>query len=161
MKPLWAPWRMQYLVQKKKTRGCIFCALLKAGNDRKNLIIWRRKEVYVVLNKYPYNNGHVMVIPHFHAANLPDIPRQALKDMWLTTKDVVRGLTSVYKPDGFNVGMNLGNAGGAGIAEHLHLHVIPRWMGDTNFMPILCETKALPQHLLASFDQLHEYFRRL
>ena len=159
MKSLWAPWRMEFILEPKKP-GCVFCTLPKETDDRKNLIIWRRQNVFAILNKYPYNTGHVMVVPNTHAATLKTLDTPVLSQLMETTSEVISALEHIYEPNGFNIGMNLGLAGGAGIADHIHMHVIPRWHGDTNFMPILSETKAIPQHLAVTFDKFSEYFKK-
>ncbi len=159
MKPLWAPWRMEFITKPKK-RGCVFCALLKESKDRKNLIFLRKPDVFAILNKYPYNSGHAMVVPNAHASTLKALKDPVRHQMIDTTSEVVSSLQKLYEPNGFNIGMNLGLAGGAGIADHIHMHIIPRWHGDTNFMPILSETKAIPEHLAATFDKLFDYFKK-
>ncbi len=163
LKQLWAPWRMEYLEdhQKGKTRGCVFCDLPREKEDRKNLIVHRGERVFVILNRYPYNNGHVMVVPNTHVADLSLLPDEELSEMTQMCREVVKALKETYQAPGFNLGMNLGEAGGAGIRDHLHMHVVPRWVGDTNFMPVLADTKSMPQHLLTSFDQIHDYFKKL
>jgi ATP adenylyltransferase len=115
----------------------------------------------VIMNKYPYNNGHLMIVPNHHTAELGVLSEEMSADMFGMTKICVAALKETYRPEGYNIGMNLGVSGGAGIHDHLHLHIVPRWLGDTNFMPILAETKAMPQHLLSSYDQMQTYFRRL
>lgn len=163
-KPLWAPWRMEFLTDPKSAGtpgGCVFCSLLAEKEDRKNLILHRSEQAFVILNKFPYNNGHLMIVPNRHLADYAALTDGELTEMNRLSKHVVRSLTESYAPQGFNLGMNLGAAAGAGIRDHLHLHVVPRWVGDTNFMPVLAETKAMPQHLLASYDQLHGYFEKL
>lgn len=160
LKHLWAPWRMEYLTSDKKEErvGCVFCGLASSREDKKNLVVHRMERVFVVLNKYPYNNGHLMVIPYAHATDLTQLEDDSLGEMWRALRRAVKALQRAYRPEGFNIGMNLGLAGGAGIPGHLHLHVIPRWNGDTNFMPLIAETKALPQHLMTSYDQIHSQF---
>jgi len=163
LKQLWAPWRMAFIAGEKKTKdnGCVFCELLAQRNDRENLILHRTEQVFVILNKYPYNNGHLMVVPNTHTASLTQLPESTLSALMLMGKIGVQALEATYQPEGFNLGMNLGVSGGAGIKDHLHLHVVPRWLGDTNYMPVLSETKAMPQHLETSYDDLHAFFRRL
>lgn len=161
IKQLWAPWRMDFITENKKAEGCVFCTLVKEKEDRKNLIVHRSKNVFVILNKYPYNNGHLMVVPYNHTANLSDLTTDESKDLMEYGRKSVEVLKKSYKPEAFNLGMNLGASAGAGIKEHLHLHIVPRWNGDTNFMPIIADTKSMPQHLDASFEQLHAVFRTL
>lgn len=162
IKQLWAPWRMEFITSdKEKGSGCVFCKLKSETNDKQNLILHRTDEAFVILNKYPYNNGHVMVVPNKHTGDLSELNDKELKTMMALGRESVTALKKAYKPEGFNLGMNLGAAGGAGIREHVHLHVVPRWQGDTNFMPVCAETKSMPQHLTESFDALVEHFRRL
>jgi ATP adenylyltransferase len=162
-KQLWAPWRMEYLSDNKDKRDirCVFCKLPAESADRENLIVHRGEKAFVILNKYPYNNGHVMIVPGRHLSDYAELADDELLDMGNLTRHTVNALKSAYQCEGFNIGMNLGTAGGAGIKDHLHLHVVPRWIGDTNFMPVLADTKSMPQHLLSSYDSIHEYFRRL
>jgi len=161
-KQLWAPWRMEYIAETQKKDNkvpCLFCTLRKSSDDRNNLVVHRGERNYVVLNKYPYNNGHLMVVPHAHVARLEDLPHEELTEMAVMTKKAVRAIEGVYKAAGFNIGMNIGEAGGAGIKEHIHQHIVPRWVGDTNFMPVLSDTKSMPQHLMKSYDLLFAYFQ--
>jgi ATP adenylyltransferase len=162
-KQLWAPWRMEYLKDhdKKSGDGCVFCTLPQEPTDRENLIVHRAKHSFVILNRYPYNNGHLMVVPNRHVASFDLLPDEDLTEIALVAKRAVKVLENAYRAEGFNLGMNLGIAGGAGIRDHMHLHVVPRWVGDTNFMPVIAETKSMPQHLLTSYDQIFDQFRRL
>jgi len=162
MKQLWAPWRMVFIQSGTKTSaGCVFCELPQQNRDEQNLILFKSPHSFVILNKYPYNNGHLMVIPHKHTADLNTLSLVEHTDLISLTNHCVSALKQTYRPEGFNIGMNLGAAGGAGIREHLHFHIVPRWTGDTNFMPVLADTKSMPQHLDESFKQLEPYFRRL
>lgn len=161
-KQLWAPWRMTFLKNEAHSiQGCIFCHLLKENKDPENLIIFRGSHSFVILNKYPYNNGHLMVVPLKHTADLDSLSDKEHLELITLSNHCVNALKETYKPEGFNLGMNLGAAGGAGIREHLHFHIVPRWIGDTNFMPVLADVKTMPQHLTESFKQLEPYFRRL
>lgn len=162
LKQLWAPWRMEFLTgPKPKDVGCVFCTLPREEEDRKNLILYRAERIFVILNKYPYNNGHLMVVPHRHVSDFTSLTDEELLEMNRYAQHAVSALTETYRPDGYNLGMNLGQAAGAGIKDHLHLHVVPRWGGDTNFLPVIGETKAMPQHLLSSFDAMKPYFEKL
>ncbi len=154
---------MEYIADhtKKKTDGCVFCVLPKETDDRNNLILHRGERVFVILNKYPYNSGHLMVVPNAHISDMELLSEADLTDVMLMTRHCIKALKEAYGSEGYNIGMNLGEAGGAGIRHHLHMHIVPRWVGDTNFMPVIGETKSLPQHLLTSYDKLHDYFRRL
>lgn len=155
MKHLWAPWRMEF-IEGEKPIGCVFCRVLTEKDDKTNLLLHRTEDAFVMLNKYPYNNGHLMVIPIIHSHDFSTLSKTVATQMMALTQESISVLTRAYRPEGFNVGMNLGAAAGAGIKDHLHLHIVPRWGGDTNFMPVLSETKAMPQHLSHSYDLLKE-----
>ena len=156
-KALWAPWRMELLNGEKPT-GCVFCELPKAGCDRKNLIVHRGERCFVVLNKYPYNNGHLMVVPSRHLPDLSALTPEESQEIFALMQKSVDVLKRAYGPEGYNLGMNLGAAAGAGVRDHVHMHIVPRWNGDTNFMPVLAEVKSMPQHLDASYTQLSALF---
>lgn len=147
METLWAPWRIEYIKEAPKG-GCFLCDILRAGgDDRANLVLKRGTACAVVMNRYPYNNGHLMVAPYRHVARLADLtPEERLETMDLLDLSVA-ALTSAIRPDGFNVGINLGRVAGAGLETHLHTHIVPRWNGDTNFMPVIGDTKVIPQAL--------------
>ena len=151
---------MEFITSDKKSGGCVFCDLPKESQDKKNLIIHRATKVFVILNKFPYNLGHMMVVPFEHTHEFNKLSTEQLVEMTSEAQKVVDVLSEVYKPDGFNMGMNLGQAAGAGIKDHLHWHVVPRWNGDTNFMPVLGETKGMPEHLQTCFDKCFEVYRR-
>lgn len=160
-KVLWAPWRMVFLegdAIKTPADVCIFCELLKAKDDAQNLIVARKKHCFVILNKYPYNNGHVMVVPLRHTNDFTSLAKEELAEMNSLAQTMMKTLGKCYNPQGYNTGMNLGAAAGAGIRDHLHLHVVPRWIGDTNFMPVLADTKSMPHHLTASYDLIKKHF---
>lgn len=146
MDNLWAPWRVSYITQ-KKSKACVFCKIEKSKKDKENLIVFRSSFCFAVINTYPYNNGHLMVIPNRHIANFEKLSSAEVTDMMATTKKMLAALKKTIKPQGFNVGMNLGVAAGAGIAEHLHMHIVPRWSGDTNLMPVVANTKVISQSL--------------
>ena len=154
MKTLWAPWRIEYITGEKE-EGCIFCDKPKEGNDRKNLILFKGETSFIIMNRYPYSNGHLMAVPYRHTNNMSELnEKERLELMNLTTKCIE--VLKVMKPDGFNVGMNLGTAGGAGIDDHLHFHVVPRWNGDTNFMPLIADVKVMPEYLQDTYATLIE-----
>ena len=157
MKTLWAPWRMEYLISKKRD-DCLFCAILKEQKDRDNLILYRSSHCFVVMNRYPYNNGHIMVVPNIHKSNFEDIPEKDLIDLGKTTQFSLKRLKKLFKPEGFNMGMNLGSAAGAGIKDHAHLHIVPRWAGDTNFMTAVSEIKVVSEHITETYDKLFSLF---
>ncbi|HLJ61679.1 MAG TPA: HIT domain-containing protein [bacterium] len=153
MKQLWAPWRLQY-IKASRTEGCIFCSLPSEGRDREHGVLYQGRHAFVILNAFPYNSSHLMVVPRRHVAR-PDVltADERLELFHLMTASM-QAVTGEYRPEGFNVGMNLGRAAGAGIDDHLHIHVVPRWIGDTNFMPVVGEVKVLPEDLTATYDRL-------
>lgn len=158
MEQLWAPWRMELIEKGGKSPGCIFCELPRATDDRENLILGRTRHTFAILNRFPYNNGHLMVVPRAHTADLAAMPREEHEELAQMLRVAVRMVEQAYAPHGCNLGMNLGRAAGAGIAEHLHWHVVPRWNGDTNFMPVVGDTKVMIEHLHASWDRLRPLF---
>ncbi|OFW61104.1 MAG: HIT family hydrolase [Actinobacteria bacterium RBG_16_64_13] len=160
MERLWAPWRLQY-VTKEKQGGCIFCEKPQLGDDLAAHIVHRGAHAYVMLNAFPYNNGHLMVAPFAHISALEELPSETIHEMMDLAQQCTRALKFDFHPDGFNVGFNLGAAAGAGIKDHLHLHLVPRWLGDTNFMPVIADVRVIPQSLDRSYDQLVEAFARL
>jgi len=158
--PLWAPWRMEF-IQADKPTGCIFCTFpAEQGEeaDRRNLIVHRTNRSFTILNRFPYNNGHVLIVPRAHVARLEDLAAEDFGDLQDELRLAVRVIRSVYRPEGLNVGMNLGKVAGAGIADHLHWHVVPRWGGDTNFMPVLSDTKVMVEHLASSWTKIRDGF---
>jgi ATP adenylyltransferase len=158
MERLWAPWRMEYINEAPRP-GCLFCRVIKdpADPDAK-LVVWRPEGAIVLLNKYPYNPGHVMVAPHAHIGNLEDLDDQQTADLMRALKRTIAVLKTTLKPEGFNVGANIGRVAGAGMPDHVHLHVVPRWNGDTNFMPVLGEVKVVNEHLAQTAAKLSEAF---
>lgn len=160
MERLWAPWRIE-LIDAEKPSGCIFCKFFAEADERKNLVLGKTAQSFVVLNKYPYNNGHLMVIPGAHLASIEELSEDAFDDLQRLLRTSVEVVKEVYGPDALNVGMNLGRAAGAGIAGHLHWHIVPRWSGDVNFMPVLAETRVIPEHLEASWEKLRPAFDRV
>lgn len=159
MERLWAPWRMKYISSvDDKTDSCIFCEKPKSDKDRDNLILFRGETAFVIMNLYPYNNGHLMVVPYTHCSSLDQLKPDEIAEIW----DLVRTSTTVLKdaihPDGFNIGMNVGRVAGAGIDQHLHMHVVPRWNGDANFMPVIGDTKVISQGIEETYDTLHRGF---
>ncbi len=159
MNILWAPWRMEYIENADKDEGCIFCDKPKENQDRGNLIVHRGKMGFVMMNRYPYNNGHLMVVPYQHTDELNTLSHEQkseLFDFLILSKKI---LTKIMKPQGFNIGMNLGRIAGAGIVDHLHFHVVPRWSGDTNFMPILGHTNVVSEGLMETWEKLNRAFK--
>ena len=151
MERLYAPWRMAYIEQpqkpNEKSTGCVFCDAAASDDDLANLIVRRSSSAFVILNKFPYNNGHLMIVPYRHTAALTELPDRATLELLTLAKAAQAALDTAMHPEGYNLGMNLGKAAGAGIADHLHLHVVPRWNGDTNFMPVLSDVKVMPDSL--------------
>jgi len=139
MKRLWAPWRMRYLTGEKE-KGCIFCTRIAESRDRENYILYRGERGFLILNLYPYNNGHMMAVPYNHVASLEDLDTETLTELMLLVNKGLAALREAMSPQGFNVGVNIGEVAGAGVAGHVHIHVVPRWGGDTNFMPIIRHT---------------------
>ena len=161
MEKLWAPWRMAYIEIADRSDGCVFCVKPAQERDREELILHRGATCFVIMNLFPYNNGHVMIVPYRHTADLPGLSLEEQAEMMALTGHCVQALAGAFRPEGFNIGMNLGRTAGAGIAEHLHMHVVPRWNGDTNFMPVLADTRVLPDALYAGYDKLHAAFQAL
>jgi ATP adenylyltransferase len=158
MRQLWAPWRMGY-IKGEKPPGCILCDKPKEKRDASNLILERGKHGFAMLNLYPYNNGHLMVAPYQHVSSLEDLSDEALKGLMQITKKSLLALRKTYKPDGINIGLNLGRAAGAGIEDHLHFHVVPRWGGDTNFMTVVSEVRVIPEDIKRTYQQLKPHFK--
>ncbi len=157
MKQLWAPWRMDYILS-DKTRGCILCGLPKEDRDRENLILYRSSHNFVVMNRFPYNNGHVMVVPYIHAPSLDGLSDETMLDFMKVTQHAVASIKRAFAPEGFNIGINLGRIAGAGMEEHIHLHMVPRWAGDTSFMTVFDEIRVIPEHILSTYDKLFAAF---
>jgi ATP adenylyltransferase len=155
---LWAPWRMELVSKAETPSGCIFCELPLQRDDRKNLVLGRTGRTFAMLNKYPYNNGHLMVIPRQHASDVHALSEGDYQELSEMLRVALRLVDRAYAPHGANLGMNLGRVAGAGIADHLHWHVVPRWGGDTNFMPVLADTKVMAEHLNASWERLRPLF---
>lgn len=156
MDRLWAPWRMEYIEQSDKKPGCIFCVLPEENDDDKNLILYRGEYCFIMLNSFPYNPGHLMVSPYMHTADMYDLDDLTLLEINHLVRYCTKLLKATSNPDGFNLGVNLGRTAGAGIADHIHWHIVPRWNGDTNFMPVIAETRVLPQSLQASYKKLKQ-----
>jgi ATP adenylyltransferase len=153
---LWTPWRYAYVAAGEKTTGCIFCDLPKAGDDAKTHIVHRGQNCYIVLNTYPYTPGHVMVVPFAHLDELQKLPVEAAHEMMDLSQKMERVLRRLYAPDGVNLGMNIGKAAGAGVAGHVHMHVLPRWVADANFVSVIGETRILPESLEITYERIKE-----
>jgi ATP adenylyltransferase len=154
MERLWTPWRMRYVSGETRDASCIFCTKPNTGDDAEQLILHRSKHAFVIMNLYPYNSGHVMVVPWQHAADLTELPAEVNYDLWDLVPWVTTALKRVLRCDGFNIGLNLGSIAGAGVSEHLHVHVVPRWEGDANFMPILANTMVLPELMPVTYAKI-------
>ena len=156
-KPLWAPWRLEYIAQADEQPGCVFCDEAAGALDAAaSLLVHGSEAAIALLNKYPYSSGHLMVSPRRHVGDLSELTDEEALEIHHLAVAGVDALNRVYGPGGFNLGWNLGRVAGAGIADHIHLHVVPRWAGDTNFMPVLADVKVIPEHLLATRDRLRE-----
>jgi ATP adenylyltransferase len=156
---LWAPWRMAYInssgaSENKGQTGCIFCDKPAERNDAENLIVWRSERCFALMNLFPYNNGHLMIAPYEHAPTLLALDSASLTDMMQTAQRCLRALDAALHPQGYNMGINQGAVAGAGIADHVHFHIVPRWNGDTNFMPVLADVKVMPDYLQNTFGQI-------
>ncbi|MEX2425492.1 MAG: HIT domain-containing protein [Thermomicrobiaceae bacterium] len=154
MERLWTPWRMRYVSGESRDASCIFCTRPAIDDDVEALILHRSAHAYVIMNLYPYNSGHVMVVPYQHAPDLTELPGEINHDLWDLIPWVTTALKRVLRCDGFNIGLNLGGVAGAGVSEHLHIHVVPRWEGDANFMPILANTMVLPELMPVSYAKI-------
>jgi ATP adenylyltransferase len=162
MDHLWAPWRMEYILESQEPNPvCIFCSFPAENSDPKNLIAYRSEHCFVMLNKFPYNNGHLMIIPFKHEADLTRLADDIIIDLHHTLSKSIRVLQQVFNPHGWNIGINLGRTAGAGIEDHLHYHLVPRWNGDTNFMPVLADTKVLSEALAKTWEKLNRAFINL
>ncbi|MDF0590321.1 HIT domain-containing protein [Methanotrichaceae archaeon Mx] len=155
VRTLWAPWRMDYILSDKRG-GCIFCEKEGEDRDRENLILFRGRHHFIIMNAYPYNNGHMMVVPRRHTSTLEGWSPEERAEFLELTDIAVDILKRTMRPDGFNIGINMGEVAGAGIADHIHLHVVPRWSGDCNFMPVLADTRVVPEHIQATYEKLLE-----
>jgi ATP adenylyltransferase len=153
---LWTPWRYRYIAEARNVTGCVFCHLPAANQDEQSLIVLRSVKNFVILNRYPYTSGHVMIVPYEHTADFAGLEAATSAEMMQLAQSVQAALQGIYHPDGFNLGMNLGRSAGAGIADHLHLHLLPRWAGDTNFMSTVGETRLEPEELSTTYEKLHE-----
>jgi len=162
MDRLWAPWRMEYIISTQDDdQECIFCQKPKETDDRENLIVYRSSQSFVIMNKFPYNNGHLMVVPYVHESDLTKFTDDVLLDMQHLLQLSLKALNETMKPHGINIGVNLGRSAGAGIVDHLHYHMVPRWNGDTNYMPVLAGTKVISEALVDSWQKLHTSFKKL
>ena len=157
MENLWAPWRIEY-IKKAKEEGCILCQKPGQNSDVSNYILYRGNKNFIIMNSYPYNPGHLMIAPFRHVANLDELTNEELKEHFELVRRSVRVLKQVFKPEGFNIGMNLGRIAGAGLDKHIHSHVVPRWAGDTNFMPVIADTNIINEALTETYQKLQGRF---
>jgi len=157
MEQIWAPWRIEY-IQMEKPEGCILCDKPKQNNDEPNYILYRGENNFVILNAYPYNPGHLMIAPYRHIASLEELTDEELKEHFEIARRSTKILQQVFNPGGFNLGINLGKVAGAGIDDHFHTHIVPRWQGDTNFTPVIANVKVLPEALSETYQKLKDKF---
>jgi len=156
MDHIWSPWRMKYIGRQKTPRGCIFCKAIGRADGVENLIVKRGALAFVILNRYPYTSGHVMVVPYKHASTMEDLDDASLAEVMCLVRQAITAINAVYKPEGFNIGANLGAVAGAGITNHIHFHVVPRWGGDTNFMTSVSGTRVLPEEMCDTYQRLKD-----
>jgi ATP adenylyltransferase len=159
LKQLWAPWRLEYVQSADKVEGCVFCRAAQ-GDDEEQLVVHRGERAFVLLNKFPYASGHLLVAPYRHGADFGALADDEALEIHRLATDGLEALRAAYAPEGFNLGWNLGRVAGAGIVDHGHLHVVPRWGGDTNFMPVLADVRVIPEHLIASRRKLVDAWPR-
>src|ERR1700683_80188 len=160
---LWTPWRYRYITEHNTKPGerkeCVFCIAAACPSDSESLVVHRAKLNFIIVNRFPYTSGHVMVTPYQHAPSLADLSGETLAEMMLLARDCEQRIRALYRPDGLNMGINLGRSAGAGIADHLHLHILPRWTADANFMTTVAETRILPEEVATTWQRLHEAFQ--
>lgn len=162
MKRIWAPWRGEYIKKDKKiNNNCVFCLLSLSDISSSSLVLYKSKSSFVIMNKYPYNNGHIMVIPNMHTDCFTKLSQEEYIDLSVLLKEAINVIKKTLNPQAVNIGMNLGKEAGAGIFEHIHYHIVPRWNGDTNFMPIIAETKIISEHLNNTYDKILDGFKKL
>lgn len=161
MNYIWSPWRMVYMQTDKLDPGCVFCTELSRPDGRQSLVVFRGQKAFAILNRYPYTSGHLMIVPYEHLSTLEALDTGTRAEIMELTNQAIQVLQSVYRPQGFNIGINQGAAAGAGITEHIHLHVVPRWMGDTNFMSSLGNTRVLPESLEDTYLKVSQVWEQL
>lgn len=157
---VWSPWRYQYVVDAEKSTGCVFCRAEAERRDAHHFIVHRAEHSFIILNRFPYTSGHLMIVPYQHAGALDELDEPVVLEMARLVRESVVHLKAIYHPDGLNVGMNLGKCAGAGVAEHLHTHVLPRWVGDSSFVTVVGETRILPEDLATTYQKLSNAFAR-
>lgn len=158
MEHIWSPWRYRYVASAEKEDSCVFCKIQQQSDDDGNLVLHRGASVFIILNLFPYSTGHLMIVPYEHTASFARLTHEVTGEMFELAKRTELALEQEYRPNGFNIGINLGKAAGAGIAEHIHLHIVPRWIGDANFVSVIGETRVLPEELTTTYDRLKRYF---
>jgi len=160
MDKFWTPWRGEYVISdKSNSTECVLCSFINQDLCKENLVLYKGKHAYVVMNKYPYNNGHIMVVPNKHVDSFEKLTAEEYDYLCKLLKESIKVVNKTYNPQGCNIGMNMGRAAGAGIDQHLHFHIVPRWNGDTNFMPVLAEIKIISEHLFTTYDILVNNFK--
>ena len=160
MEDIWAPWRMEYIERGESDEGCFLCDARDSSDDRGHLVLDRRAEAFLIMNRYPYTNAHLMAVPNRHVADLESLTPNEIAELMRLVQDSVGILKGAVAAQGFNVGINLGRVAGAGVADHLHIHIVPRWLGDTNFMPVCSDFKVISEHIVATYDRLKPYFEK-
>jgi len=160
MNHIWAPWRIKY-IRSPKHNGCIFCDFPKENRDEERLILYRGKHAFVIMNNYPYNPGHVMIAPYRHVGEWEELTDEELLDIMKLSQLTIKALKRAMKPQGFNMGVNIGCVAGAGVKDHVHLHIVPRWNGDTNFMPVIADTKVIPESLEEAYEELKKALQEI
>jgi ATP adenylyltransferase len=160
MEHIWSPWRYKYIASADRQDGCVFCRVRDEQKDDESYVVYRAQLNFLILNLFPYTSGHLMIVPYEHTSSLASVDEATTTEMMALAKRAQSALDSLYRPDGFNIGMNLGRSAGAGIADHLHLHVVPRWAGDANFVSIIGETRVLPETLATTYEKLKNYFNK-
>lgn len=160
MDRLWTPWRFEYVSTADHSNGCVFCQALSEDRDQENFLLFRGDAAFCILNRYPYTSGHVLIVANRHISFLKDSTEEELHEMIDLAKICEHALRSEYQADGYNMGFNLGRAAGAGVAHHLHMHVLPRWVGDTSFISVVSETRIIPEDLTKTYRRLRPYFQK-
>ncbi len=159
MENIWAPWRLEYIEAVDHDQGCFFCRYIESKkNDKKNFVLFRSKHTFCLMNLFPYSNGHLMVAPYKHTGTFDALKENELADILISTRVAKQILKKSLKADGFNIGMNIGRVAGAGVEHHLHLHIVPRWHGDTNFMPVIGQTKVIPEAIQKTYQKLKKMY---
>jgi ATP adenylyltransferase len=158
MDHIWSPWRYTYIASVERPEGCVFCRINQEHRDSENYVVHRAHLNFIVLNLFPYTSGHLMIVPYEHNASLPAVNEATTTEMIELAKSAQIALEAEYHPEGFNIGMNLGRSAGAAIADHLHLHIVPRWGGDANFISVVGETRVLPEDLITTYERLRKHF---